>query len=118
LATFFQFLGGTLGLGIAEPVFASELGKYLVRFAPDAPAAIVKQSPTAIYTGLPADMIPGVVHAYTESLRVVFVIGVPVAGLTLLASVFIKNSRIEKTAPPTVQGKAGDLEKNGEPVTE
>ena len=41
----FKFLGGTIGLGIAEPVFASELYKYLAKYAPTAPVAIVKQSP-------------------------------------------------------------------------
>ncbi|KAF7352573.1 Major facilitator transporter-like protein [Mycena venus] len=105
LATFAQLMGGTLGLGVAEPVFASELGKYLLRFAPDAPAAIVRQSPTAIYTNLPAAMISGVVRAYTESLRVVFVLGVPIAGLALLSSLFIQNIRIVKPSPPPRDGK-------------
>jgi hypothetical protein len=113
MASFGQFLGGTLGLGVAEPVFASELGKYLLRFAPDAPAIIVKESPTAIYTDLPAAMIPGVVQAYTQSLRIVFVLGVPVAGLALFAAMFIKNIRIVKTqtVPPVVGDKNHDLEK-------
>ncbi|KAJ6600865.1 transporter [Mycena sp. CBHHK59/15] len=102
MATFGQFLGGTLGLGVAEPVFASELAKYLLQFAPDAPAAIVKESPTLIYTALPEAMIPGVVHAYTLALRVVFVLGVPVAGLALITTFFIKNLRIVKTEPPAV----------------
>ncbi|KAJ6546613.1 hypothetical protein B0H10DRAFT_1969548 [Mycena sp. CBHHK59/15] len=35
-----QFLGGMMGLSVAEPVFASMLTKYLVRYAPDAPVAI------------------------------------------------------------------------------
>ncbi|KAJ6560942.1 transporter [Mycena sp. CBHHK59/15] len=100
MATFGQFLGGTLGLGVAEPVFASELAKYLLQFAPDVPAAIVKESPTLIYTALPEAMIPGVVHAYTLALRVVFVLGVPVAGLALITTFFIKNLRIVKTEPP------------------
>lgn len=73
-----KFLGGTVGLGVAEPVFASELGKNLVKYAPLAPASIVKQSPTAIYTNVLPDLIPGVVHAYMESLKIVFLIGVPV----------------------------------------
>jgi hypothetical protein len=73
-----KFLGGTVGLGVAEPVFASELSKYLLQYAPLAPAAVVKQSPTAIYTDIPADLIPGVVRAYTESLKLVFLVGVPV----------------------------------------
>ncbi|KAJ7716968.1 ABC transporter [Mycena maculata] len=100
MASFGQFLGGTLGLGIAEPVFSSELAKYLLVFAPDAPAAIVKESPTAIYTALAAAQIPGVVESYTRALKIVFVLGVPVAGLALISAFFIKNLRIVKTAPP------------------
>ena len=73
---FLKFLGGTIGLDIAEPVFASELSKYLAKYAPTAPVAIVKQSPTAIYTHLPAALIPGVVRAYTASLKIVFLVEV------------------------------------------
>ncbi|KAJ4474439.1 ABC transporter [Lentinula aciculospora] len=123
MASFSQFLGGTLGLGVAEPVFASELSKYLLMYAPDAPATIVKESPTAIYTELPASMIPGVVQAYAQALRIVFVVGVPVAGMALIAAMFIKNIRIVKTAPSppnapeaeaetvTVDEKGKDVEK-------
>lgn len=81
-----KFLGGTVGLGITEPVFASELSKYLLQYAPLAPAAVVKQSPTAIYTDIPANLIPGVVLAYTESLRLVFLLGVPVGKQHLFTS--------------------------------
>ncbi|KAJ7082369.1 hypothetical protein B0H15DRAFT_751721, partial [Mycena belliarum] len=77
MATFAQFFGGTIGLGITEPVFASVLGNKLLVYAPDAPAEIVRQSPTAIYTRLPPAMIPGVVRSNTEALRIVFVLGVP-----------------------------------------
>ncbi|KAJ7870920.1 ABC transporter [Mycena olivaceomarginata] len=62
-----QFLGGILGLGVAEPVFASEVARYLLRYAPDAPAQIVKESPMAIYTALPAEMIPGVAGSQPEA---------------------------------------------------
>ncbi|KAJ7238817.1 transporter [Mycena haematopus] len=99
MGSFCAFLGGTLGLSIAEPVFASELSKYLLKYAPEAPAAIVKESPTAIYSKLPAAMIPGVVRSYNEALRIVFVLGVPVAGLALLSAVFIKNEKITKGGP-------------------
>ncbi|KAJ7078002.1 ABC transporter [Mycena belliarum] len=109
MVTFGQFLGGTIGLGIAEPVFASELNKYLARFAPTAPAALVTQSPTSIYADLPPDLVPGVVLAYTRSLRIVFVLGVPVAGLALLCVLFIKNIKIESAAPPPA--RVGDEEK-------
>ncbi|KAJ3862931.1 ABC transporter [Lentinula novae-zelandiae] len=119
MASFGQFLGGTLGLGVAEPVFSSELTKYLSMYAPDAPATIVKESPTAIYTDISPSLIPGVVQAYSQSLRIVFVVGVPVAGLALFTAMFIKNTRIVKTAPPPsssvpaseTEGKGKDIEK-------
>lgn len=105
MASFAQFLGGTLGLGVAEPVFSTELTRFLLRYAPDAPAIIVKEAPTAIYT-LPPDMIAGVVRAYAEALRVVFVVGgVPVAGFALVSVVFIKNIRIAWTTDPAAAAK-------------
>ncbi|KAJ3709983.1 major facilitator superfamily domain-containing protein [Lentinula raphanica] len=110
MASFAQFLGGTLGLGVAEPVFASELSKNLLKYAPDAPATIVKESPTAIYTDLPSSMIPGVVQAYAQSLRIVFVVGVPVAGLALICAFFIKNLKIVRTAPPSPSSSGKDVE--------
>ncbi|KAJ7117255.1 transporter [Mycena crocata] len=110
MGSFAQFLGGTLGLGIAEPVFASMLSKYLLRYAPEAPDFIVKESPTAIYTDLPAEMIPGVVRSYSEALKIVFVLGVPVAGLALLSALFIQNLRIVKTEAPPAAAKP-DAEK-------
>ncbi|KAJ7730807.1 transporter [Mycena metata] len=99
MSSFSQFLGGTIGLAIAEPVFATNLARKLAQYAPEAPAAIVKESPTAIFSGaLPKEMIAGVVRSYTESLRIVFVLGVPVAGLALLSTLMIKNIWIEKGA--------------------
>ncbi|KAF8206066.1 transporter [Mycena galopus ATCC 62051] len=110
VASFFQFLGGMIGLSVAEAVFSTELTKFLVRYAPDAPAAIARNSPTAIYTDLPAALVAGVIKAYIQSLRVVYILGVPIAGLSLLTVLFIKNIKITKEAPaPT---KEVDLEKN------
>jgi hypothetical protein len=73
-----------VGLGVAEPVFVSELSKFLLKYAPNVPAAIVKGSPTAIYTDIPADQIPGVLIAYAESLKIVFLVGVPVGEQRIL----------------------------------
>lgn len=97
MASFAQFLGGTIGLGVAEPVFSSELTKNLLKYAPEAPAMVVKESPVNIYTELPASEIAGVVQAYARSLKVVYVVGVPIAILGLLAALGIKNIKIEKT---------------------
>ncbi|KAJ7206304.1 ABC transporter, partial [Mycena pura] len=96
MASFAMFLGGTLGLGVAEPVFAAGLARALARYAPAAPARVVEESPTSIYAALPPELIPGVVRSYTEALRIVFVVGVPVAGTALIAALFINNLRIRK----------------------
>ncbi|KAJ6483557.1 major facilitator superfamily domain-containing protein [Mycena vitilis] len=96
VASFGQFLGGMIGLSVAEAVFSSSLTRLLARYAPDAPLALVRDSPTAIYTQLPAALIPGVRRAYVESLRIVYVLGVPVAALSLVAALLVKNIRIVK----------------------
>ncbi|KAJ7084682.1 hypothetical protein C8R44DRAFT_894122 [Mycena epipterygia] len=105
-----QFLGGTLAPGVAEPVFASQLSKYLRQYARDVPLFVVQQSPTSIYTALPAEMVLGVVHAYTASLKIVFLIGVPVAFLALVSTAFINNLRILQAAPPTAKKKVEGAE--------
>ncbi|KAJ7741708.1 ABC transporter [Mycena metata] len=98
MVSFAKFLGGTIALGVAEPVLASELSKFLLLYAPNAPAQIVKDSPTAIWTALDKDLIPGVVRSYTRALRIVFILGVPAGGLALIAAFFIKNIRIPKAS--------------------
>ncbi|KAJ7160168.1 ABC transporter [Mycena filopes] len=109
MASFAQFLGGTLGLSVAEPILASQLTKNLLKYAPEAPVAIVKESPTAIWSKLPKEMIPGVVRSYTEALKIVFLVGVPVAGLGLIAATMIENLRIVKTVVPPVSGSVDSL---------
>ncbi|KAF7305394.1 Major facilitator transporter-like protein [Mycena chlorophos] len=103
MASFGQFLGGTLGLGAAEPIFASMLAKNLKRYAPDAPANVVTQDPTTIYTALSPEQIPEVVKAYTEALRVVFLLGVPIGILALAAALCIKGRKIQKVQKPPVK---------------
>lgn len=63
LVTFAQLLGGVLGIGICGAVFANELASNLVKYAPDAPFALVRDSVSAIYT-LPVQQEAGVIHAY------------------------------------------------------
>ncbi|KAJ7180811.1 hypothetical protein C8R46DRAFT_1211115 [Mycena filopes] len=87
---------------------------HLLNFAPDPAAFIVKENPTEIWTALPKDQIPGVVRSYTEALRIVGLVGVPIAGLALIAALMIKNIRIVKrevpAAPPAVDAKS-DVDK-------
>ncbi|KAK7044346.1 major facilitator transporter-like protein [Favolaschia claudopus] len=107
MGSFVGFLGGTIGLGIAEPVFASELTKKLLAYAPEAPLQVVKESPVAIYTELEPEMISGVVRSYSEALRVVFILGVPVAGISLLATLLIPKTKFQKKGSPKQDAGGG-----------
>ncbi|KAF7314002.1 Major facilitator superfamily protein [Mycena chlorophos] len=106
--TFAQFLGGTLGLGVAEPVFASRLAAALPAGLPAALLQIVRESPTAIHTELPAEFVGEVVRAYNAALKVVFILGVPIAGLGLGASVWIRNINIKPVPPLGKDVEAGE----------
>jgi hypothetical protein len=63
LVSFSQLFGGVLGIGVCGTVFANELSSGLMKYAPDAPFALVRDSVEAIYT-LPLEQRPGVIHAY------------------------------------------------------
>ncbi|KAK7039739.1 major facilitator superfamily domain-containing protein [Favolaschia claudopus] len=106
MGSFVGFLGGIICLGIAEPVFASELTKKLLAYAPEAPLQVVKQSPVAIYTELEPEMIAGVVRSCSEALRAVLILGVPVAGISLLATLLIPKTKLQKKGSPK-QGAGG-----------
>ena len=48
VATFFQFLGGSIGLAIAQPVLAGQLRLALASYGPEAPGYVI-DSPTSIW---------------------------------------------------------------------
>lgn len=81
MASFGQFLGGTIGLAVSETVFSSTLGPNLAKYAPGVDSALFINTPTSIYTSLSAAVIPNVVRAYVSSLSFVFIMGVPVGKL-------------------------------------
>ncbi|KAF7323491.1 Major facilitator superfamily protein [Mycena chlorophos] len=106
MATFAQFFGGAVGLSVAEAVLSTTLARNLARYAPQAPALVVEESPEAIYA-LPAGLIPGVVKAYAKSLDTVFLVGVPIALIALVLAFCISDLKIGKTAAPGRPASAG-----------
>ncbi|KAL2827793.1 major facilitator superfamily domain-containing protein [Aspergillus cavernicola] len=96
MVNFCQFLGGTIGLAIAEATFSSELVRNLHTYAPDAPLTVIQQSPLSIYTAVPDALIPNVVRAYVKSLSTVYIIGVPANVVSLAFALFISNINIKK----------------------
>ncbi|TNY23706.1 major facilitator superfamily domain-containing protein [Rhodotorula diobovata] len=94
IVTFGQLVGGTVGIAIASSIFGTRLGSSLREFAPEAPFDLVRNSVEAIPT-LPAELQPGVVHAYVLALQDVFIIGVAAGGCTSLCALMIRNLNIK-----------------------
>lgn len=75
-------LGGTISLAIGQAALSTQLAKNFAKYAPNAPLSVIKESPLAIWD-LPKEEIASAVKAYVMSLKIVFVIGVPVSSSLL-----------------------------------
>jgi EmrB/QacA subfamily drug resistance transporter len=88
--TFFRTIGSSFGAAIFGSLFtnflAHRIGPALI--AGHAPAAAAK-SPQALHR-LPAEMAAPIVHAYAESLGMVFLCAAPVAVVGFVVALFLK----------------------------
>ncbi|KAH9815249.1 major facilitator superfamily domain-containing protein [Melampsora americana] len=113
MVTFAQLIGGVIGIAVAQTIFGNALTTNLIKFAPDAPFALVRSSVESIAT-LPDSIRPGVIHAYTNSLRqasrynlsalentAVYILGIPSGVAAFLSSFLVKSRNIKglKTDP-------------------
>lgn len=69
LASFSQFLGGTIALAIGQAALSTQLTQNFARYAPEAPVAVIEQSPLKIWD-LPEAIRSASIYAYVESLRI------------------------------------------------
>jgi len=97
LVTFAQLFGGVLGIGVCGTVFANELSSGLMKYAPDAPFGLVRDSVEAIYT-LPVEQRAGVIHAYVLAIDKVFIVTVACGALGSLGALLIRNINIKGRA--------------------
>lgn len=115
LASFSQFLGGTISLAIGQAALSTQLTKNFGSYAPDVPLQVIAESPLKIWD-LPADEIQNAVVAYVKSLQIIFIIPVAYFVLGIACALFIKNISIKKpkeddSKPKEDAGTAPVLEK-------
>jgi MFS family permease len=114
LASFSQFLGGTISLAIGQAALSTQLTKNFGSYAPDVPLQVIAESPLKIWD-LPADEIQNAVVAYVKSLQIIFIIPVAYFVLGIACALFIKNISIKKpkedSKPKEEAGTAPVLEK-------
>jgi EmrB/QacA subfamily drug resistance transporter len=100
--TFLRTIGSSFGVAVFGSVYAGRLNHDLgaALIAHPLPAGVdprVTQSPEALHK-LPAAYADPIVHAYAQSLHVVFLAGVPVALAALVLSLFLKEVPLRGTA--------------------
>jgi len=97
LVTFAQLFGGVLGIGVCGTVFANELSSGLMKYAPEAPFGLVRNSVEAIFT-LPVEQRAGVIHAYVLAIDKVFIVTVACGAFGSLGALLIRNINIKGRA--------------------
>ncbi|HEY0805609.1 MAG TPA: MDR family MFS transporter, partial [Pseudonocardiaceae bacterium] len=100
--TFLRTIGSSFGVAVFGSVYSGQLGKKIVAALTSHPLPPgvdprVTQSPAALHK-LPAVVAQPVVHAYAQSLHVVFLAGVPVALAAFVLSLFLKQVPLRDTA--------------------
>ncbi|GAA5957324.1 hypothetical protein JCM21900_000808 [Sporobolomyces salmonicolor] len=104
LASFAQFLGGTISLAIGQASLSTQLTKNFAIYAPQAPLVVIKESPLEIWS-LPAAEIAGAVEAYVKSLDITFVITVAFYVCGMLGATCIKNINIKPRKDDAEKGQ-------------
>jgi len=95
--TFLRTIGSSFGVAVFGSVYASQLGRKIAAALPPGVDPRAAQSPAALHK-LPAQLAAPVVHAYAQSLHVVFLAGVPVALAAFVLSLFLKEVPLRGTA--------------------
>jgi EmrB/QacA subfamily drug resistance transporter len=100
--TFLRTIGSSFGVAVFGSVYSGHLGDNIAAAlaAHPLPAGVdprVTQSPEALHK-LPAAISEPVVHAYAQSLHVVFLAGVPVALAAFVLSLFLKEVPLRGTS--------------------
>jgi hypothetical protein len=93
--TFFRSLGGAFGTSLFGAVFVAGLSHWIPMLVPGAAAAGIhvngdfSMSPAELHA-LPPHMQYGILDSFVRSLHTVFLIGVPIAAVMLVATLFLK----------------------------
>jgi MFS family permease len=97
--TFLGFMGRIIGISLGGSVFENMIQVNLHKYAPTLPPSLVHavvSNAAAIWTQVPESFRPDVLYAYTETIRVVYLIGLPMAILGMLGGLMIKNGKMPR----------------------
>ncbi|BEJ13591.1 hypothetical protein CspHIS471_0307650 [Cutaneotrichosporon sp. HIS471] len=112
VGTFFGFAGRIIGLSLAGSVFENMIQVNLHKYVPNLPEELVHvmtSNANALWTIVPEPFRPKALEAYSHTMRVVFLIGVPGGILGLLGGLFMRNDKM-----PTKAEEAERMQKRRE----
>lgn len=114
-ATFFRSIGASFGVAVFGAIFAGRLGGKLSaalagRELPPGAGTESLESDPRLIAELPAELRPGVLHAYSTAITDVFVFAVPIALLAVVLAIFLKEEplRGSVTTPDMSETLAGN----------
>jgi hypothetical protein len=93
--TFFRSLGGAFGTSLFGAVFVAGLTHWIPLLVPGAAAAGIhvtgnfSMSPAELHA-LPPHVQHGILESFVRSLHTMFLVGVPITVMTLVATLFLK----------------------------
>jgi len=111
--SFFRNIGAACGTALLGTVLVSRLGFWLPRLVPTHSGLNLSQSFTitpAALRKLHPTVRTGVVDAFVHSLHVVFIVGIPLAGLALVCALLLKDAPLNETVAKQHLGPEPEVE--------
>ncbi|KAG8832129.1 hypothetical protein FRC17_001962 [Serendipita sp. 399] len=101
IVTFFQLMGGILGIAIAGAVFANQLRSSLAIYAPglDPQIAEMIKNTLSVVATLQPDVQAKVITAYVRALNYVFIVSIPTSVLASISAFLINDYNIKVRDP-------------------
>ncbi|RUP42865.1 hypothetical protein BC936DRAFT_137968 [Jimgerdemannia flammicorona] len=98
LVNFFRILGGAVGIAVAAATLENSLITSLSTILPPDLVPVVINSVSFIREGLPKQFVAPVINAYVDGLRLVYLILIPMGGISFLISLFVQHHSLRRPA--------------------
>ena len=97
----FRQIGGSVGIAAFGAIFANQLSRNLARTLPPGVRGPTSATPKAV-NALPPHVHALYVHAFSNALHPVFLVGAAVSGVSFLLSLFLTEVPLRRTTEPAV----------------
>lgn len=96
--TFAGFIGRLYGIGMAGSIFGNMIQKNIHKYAPNLAPNVLKEvqnNANGVWTSVPEDQRQAVREAYLKTLNDVYLIGVPMGAIAVIAALCMRNVKMD-----------------------